>query len=467
MKHAVVIGGGVGGLLAARVLSDHFEKVTVLERDIYPGKPVSRKTIPQGNHLHILLSKGISIIEKYFPGIIKNLQDAGENYLDASRDIAWFFHGAWRPRNKSDIKFFTIYRPCLDWILHERVIKDCPRVTILEKCVVNNLLTNPEKTSVTGVHYTNVDGKPVNLNADLVVDSSGRTSQTPQWLVDMGYQPPNEKEIVINVTYTTRIYNRPATFNDDWSLFISYPEYPKNWRAGSISEIRDNQWMVTQAGYFGDHAATDDTSFLEFAKTTPRLEIYNLIKNLKPISETILYKIPRIRRRFYEKLSRFPDGLVVIGDANCVFNPVFGQGISAASLYVEALKTNLEIWSQKHPGELTGLSSAFQKSLPKALDLPWFLTNLIDLSYPQTIAKRPFGVTFFSWFFARTLDAVSRNPRLHKTFLEIMHLEKGVAALINPAFTLPVLFHGIKSFFVPLQKRANTGEIPRIIDNEK
>jgi len=462
--HAIVIGGSIGGLLAARALADYFKRVTILERDVFPEDPVTRKTVPQGNHIHVLLNEGQTIVENLFPGIIREMTEAGANWIDSAQDFSWFFQGSWRPRHKSKNRFLLTFRPYVDWHIRRRLFQDCPNVKALENAVAENLLSNPEKNRVTGVRFTENGGPAQELEADLVVDSSGRTSKTPDWLEQMGYSRPREKEIGIELAYTSRIYKRPERFQEDWKFLVLYPQFPSNWRAGFISSIQNDQWIVSLNGYFDDHAPTSDAGFLEFAKSLPKPDIYNWIKDEKPLTEAKIYKIPRIRRRYYEKLSRFPDGLIVIGDANCVFNPIFGQGMTAVSLYVKALRNMLAKRLHNSTDDLQGFSRAFQKSLKSSLDLPWFLTNMVDLSYPQTKGPRPPGMRLISWFLARTLEALSRNPRLSETFLDVLHLHGGLGKLINPFFSMPILAHGIKAFFVPLEKRAETREMPSIRD---
>lgn len=462
MDQAVVIGSSAGGMMAARVLADYFKKVIVLEKGSLPEKPSVRKEAPQGEHIHVVLGEGQDFLENMFPGILKEMESEGANVIDSSGDFSWFFQGSWRPRYKSGIKLLLSLRPHVDWHLRRRLLADCSNVTIQEGYTVEGYLPGEKKDHIKGVKLTDKNEKSQEIEADLVVDCSGRNSKTPEWLETLGYQKPREKHIGINIAYTTRLYKRPADFNEDWKFFVIYPEIPRTWRAGFISSVQNDQWVVSLNGYFDDHAPTDDEGFMEFAKSLPRPEFYNHIKDLKPVSETKRYRLPTIRRRYYEKLSRFPDGLIVVGDANCVFNPIFGQGITAASLYSKVLNSKLEALSKKGSIELTGFSKAYQKSLPAALDLPWFLTNMIDLSYPQATGSRPFGMRLITWILTRTLEAISRNPKLSQTFMDVLHLYKGLGALLNPAFSLPVIFHGIKAFFVPLEKRAETKEMPQI-----
>jgi hypothetical protein len=276
----------------------------------------------------------------------------------------------------------------------------------------------------------------------------------------MGYARPRETEIGINLCYTTRIYKRPDTFSEDWKLLALFPKFPDTWRGGIISSVQGRQWIVTLSGYFNEMAPVDDPGFHNFALTLPKPHIYNCIKNEIPLGATKVYKVPKIRRRYFEKLTKFPDGLVVIGDANCNFNPIFGQGITAASLYCQELNICLNTWANKMPDELKGFSLNFQKKVANYLDLPWFLTTIIDLSYPQTKGKRPPFMPVISWLFKKVLEACSYNARIHQSFMKVLHMYAGIGTLIKPSFLGPVILYIIRSAFVPIIKRVNTGEMP-------
>ena len=112
--HAVVIGGGIAGLLAARVLTDHFERVTLVERDHFPETASPRKGLPQSRHLHVLLTRGRMALEQLFPGIGDELLAPGAEAIDAAGDIAWLTPAGWGTRFPSDIRSFACSRRC--WI---------------------------------------------------------------------------------------------------------------------------------------------------------------------------------------------------------------------------------------------------------------------------------------------------------------------------------------------------------------
>lgn len=461
LKDAVVIGGSIAGLLAARVLAEHFENVIILEKDTLPTEPEAHKSVPQGNHIHVILGQGQDFLESRFPGILKEIENSGGNIVDFSKDISWFFQGSWRTRHTSGMTCLLSLRPHTEWHVRRRLLAEYPNVTIRENSLVEGLLTDDKKTWVTGVKLKYTNSEPEEITADLTVDSSGRGSQTPQWLEQMGYHKPREAEIGIGLCYTSRIYNRPDNFNEDWKLLALFPKFPDSWRGGILSSVQDNQWIVTMNGYFGEVAPVDDHGFLQFASSLPKPDIYNWIKNETPVSATKVFKVPKIRRRYYEELSKFPDGLIVIGDANCIFNPIFGQGITAASRYSWQLDECLSKLARKSPGSMKNFSKTFQKKLTKHLDLPWFLTTMIDLSYPQTKGNRPPGMLLISWFFRQVLETCSKNARVNQSFMKVLHMYAGLGTLLKPSFFLPVLFYGIKSSFVPLAKRADIAEIPR------
>ncbi|WP_153800916.1 NAD(P)/FAD-dependent oxidoreductase [Foetidibacter luteolus] len=460
--HAVVIGGSVAGLLSARVLAGYFEKVTILEKDNLPQGPLLRKTIPQGNHLHAILSSGLNLLENFFPGIVQQMEEPGVELVDFARDICWLFQGSWRSRHTSNVKCLLSLRPYLEWHIRNRLMLDCHNVTIRENCMVKGLLTNKDKSVVTGVTMLcGSNNQTENIEAALTVDACGRGSETPLWLTQMGYTAPKEAALEINLGYASRLYSQQENFDDGWKALVLFPKMPHAWRLGLMAHIQGNQCMVTMNGYFGDHAPVDDAGFLAFARSLPKPDIYNYIKDKVPLGKTKVYKIPKVYRRYYEKLPRFPEGLIVTGDANCVFNPIFGQGITLAAFYAKALQQSLNKQSSKPGNSIIGLSKKFQYQASRHLNLPWFLTTAIDLSYAQTKGSRPPAMPVISWFLRYAIEVTSKDKKLYQTFINVMHMQAGLSALLAPSFLLPVFWYIIKSAFVPINKRAHTAGFPQ------
>lgn len=214
-KQAVVIGGSIAGLLAARVLLDHFEQVTLVERDRFPQQPTARPGIPQANQVHVILTQGQRILEGLFPGLKDELTGAGAPTVDWIAD--WIVLGAWGwgPRFASGFTGYTCSRTFLEWILRQRLTQD-RRLQILEGCQVTQLLTNTNKSQVTGVrcHYRvgvelTTPPQTRDFAADLVVDATGRNSAMPKWLAALGYPSPQQTIVNSFLGYASRWYQRP------------------------------------------------------------------------------------------------------------------------------------------------------------------------------------------------------------------------------------------------------------------
>ncbi|WP_309896370.1 hypothetical protein [Archangium sp.] len=451
--HAVVIGGSMAGLVNARVLADHFEKVTVLDRDERPQGPEPRKGVPQGQHLHVLLEAGKRVLEELFPGLTQTMRERGIPVIDAGRDMAWQQFGVWKIRFESGIETVMCTRPYLEWEVFQRVTA-LPNVRLRERITVEELCTDAAKQRVTGVKLKGPDGEET-LEADLVVDASGRGTRSPRWLEELGYGRPEEEKVGIDLGYTSRLYKRPASFQDEWKLLVQYPRSPDVWRAGLIASVEDDRWLVSVNGYFGDHAPTDDEGFLEFTRSLARPGVYDYIKDAEPLSAPVSHKIPTSRWLHYERLPRFPERLVVLGDAVCSFNPIFGQGMTTASLGAKLLGEFLRERGLSTPGGLDGVSERFRHKLPEIIRIPWFMASVMDMYYPQTTGSRPPGLGIMHWLLGRLIEMTSVDATVYHQFLQVLHMNQGLESFLRPGTALPVLAYGAKSLFVPLAERAN------------
>ena len=212
-KHAVVIGGSIAGLMAAKVLSETFNKVTVLDKDTPPDKSEVRKGAPQGAHAHVVLESGREIMEKFYPGLTEEMESGGANIADTANHVAWFHHGVWKMRYKSGIKLTLASRPFLEWNIRQRTAQ-VPNIQIINETTVADLLSSEDNNTILGVKITKTGNSSniTNLQADLVVDATGRGSRAPIWLTDMGYESPKEEHIGVNLSYTSRMFEKPARF---------------------------------------------------------------------------------------------------------------------------------------------------------------------------------------------------------------------------------------------------------------
>jgi 2-polyprenyl-6-methoxyphenol hydroxylase-like FAD-dependent oxidoreductase len=436
-KMAIVIGGSMAGLLAARILAESYGEVLILERDACPTEAQPRKGVPQGQHAHAVLARGQQILEELFPGLMQRLLELG-----AVRGHGRFFSGGgyFYPVRRGPGGLF-VSRPLLETEVRARVLA-LPNVHLRERCNVQGLIgdggNNGEKHhSVCGVRVMNrQDGEGVEeIIADLVIDASGRGSRLDSWLKTLGYDAPEVELVEVGMGYATRFYRREAHhLNGD--LMVNVAPTFKNKRACGMMAQEGDRWIVTLAGYFGDYPPTDEAGFLAFAKALPVPDVYELIRTATPLSEPTPYKFPSNQRRRYERLTRFPDGLLVIGDAICSFTPIYGQGISVAALEALELRNCLAAGSD-------GLAMRFFRQVAKVVDVPWGITVGNDRRLAETKGPDTVGTRLLNWYMDRLQMAARSDPEVAWAFLKVANLLAPPPSILHPTIAWRVARHSL------------------------
>jgi len=428
-SHAVVIGGSIAGLVTGRVLTKYFDRVTIIERDYLPENPVPRKGVPQSHHNHVLLMRGAIILEELFPGLHTELYAAGASQLDMAKDAAWLNPAGWGIHFTSGIMMLASSRSLLEWGVRQRLMQ-CPQVRFITESEVTSLLANSDKSAIAGVqvrlhnqlHYGSVSEQQI--EADLVVDASGRMSKTPQWLTTLGYEAPQETAINSHVGYASRIYQLPTS--SDWQALYLQAAPPNVTRMGLMLPIEGGYSLVSLGGGDKDYPPTDEAGFLEFARTLRSSILYDAIKDAKPLSPIVSYRATENRRRHYEKLHRIPEGLIVTGDAACAFNPVYGQGMTTAAIAAETLDQCLK-------KGLFGLSKRFQSQLAQVNAVPWTLATSEDYRYRGTEGQPVTQKTkLMHWYMDWVMLLSTKNVGVRSQFLQVMHMLKTPNALFHP-----------------------------------
>ncbi|MDZ8189430.1 MAG: FAD-dependent monooxygenase [Nostoc sp. ChiSLP02] len=439
-KHVVVIGGSIAGLLSAKVLTKYFERVTVIERDNFTQEAEHRAGVPQSPHVHTLLKRGLQVLEELFPGIETQLADSGASSLDWGNDLPWLGFAGWAPRFNSGLITHTCSRNLLEKTIRQRLATENNLVFIQGGQVVS-LLSSSDGTSVTGVRVRFRNQPETDFTADLVVDASGRNSPAPQWLEAMGYTPPQETVINSFLGYASCWYEPPTNLQYDWQCLYVTVQPPNNNRGGVIYKVEGNRWILTLIGVGKDYPPTDKEGFLDFARSLRSPAIYEAIKDAQPLSSIYGYRRTENRLRHYEKLKRFPEGFLLVGDAVCAFNPVYGQGMTVAALEALTLDQCLNQQLFKyHDGSLIGLSRYFQKELNKVIAAPWLMTTGEDLRWHTTEGgKSDFISRVMQRYVNRVLLLQTENAEIHKTFLEVIHMLKPPTAFFHPSISTKVL----------------------------
>jgi len=437
-RHAVVIGGSIGGMLAARGLAEHFDRVTVIERDRLPEGTENRPGVPQARHLHFFLKRGMMVVDELFPGVKPDLLAAGSQMLDQGKDFRILYRFGWSPKVACDLEICTFTRPLLESTIRRHLRQD-PKIGFVEGIEVMGLVLDEGGDRVEGVRIRrrggeNGEGEETIIRADLVVDVSGRGSQAPEWLRAAGYPAPEETVVDAFWGYATRLYEPVAGFTADWkSLFVlNRPPYQP--RAGIIQPIEGNRWIVTVAGVMRDYPPTDEEGFLRFAQSLSSPELYRAIQTARPLSKIWGYRQTANRLRHYEKLSRLPQGFVTLGDAVCSFNPVYALGMTLTGLAALELRDAL----RRGCGRIDSL--AFQKRHAKLAASSWALTTGEDLRWPATHGgKITPKVKLMHWYIEQVMRLIPKSEDVFRRFQQVNHMLKSPAALFHPAVLGPVL----------------------------
>lgn len=435
-KSAVVLGGSMAGLLAARVLADHFESVTIVERDSFPQQPAGRDGVPQARHIHILLLRGKQILEQLFPGIMHELTTAGVPTLNWTADALTLSKAGWLPRYKSNLLIHTCSRDLLEWTVRQRLLSN-PRVRFIERHQVIDLLSNDNKSRITGVQLRSRDAQKTEsaLKADFVVDATGRGSKAAEWLHELGYALPRETIINSFQGYITRWYKRPTNFNADWKALILSTKPPLLSRGGGIYPVENDQWVVTLGGVNKDFPPNTEAGFMEFARTLRSPLLAEALEKAEPITPVYGFQRTENRLRHYEELTALPEGFVMLGDAVCAFNPVYGQGMTVAAMGALVLDRCLRQSTSSR------LPLRFQKALAKSNETAWLLATGEDFRWSNTEGERPqmTAVTrFVHQYMDNITDLIAKDTLVLDTFYQVAHLLKSPLAFFHPKIALRV-----------------------------
>lgn len=264
---AVVIGGSIAGLLTARVLSNYFQKVILIERDLYEDDDDNKEKEPhRQNHIHLLLAKGREILQDFFPEIEKDLVKKGANKIDFLNDGRYRLPSGWAQRFESGVTTITCTRTLLENTIRHQVQKITNIIIQENTSITSFVLENSNKISL-----DTIDGKKI--HTDLIVDCTGRNTKTPSWLEDIGYPKSKETKVDSFVGYATRRYIPPKNFEKKWKMLMILNKPTTNPRAGVIYPIENDKWLVGLSGIGKNHPPVDEKGFLEFLKNLESMEL--------------------------------------------------------------------------------------------------------------------------------------------------------------------------------------------------
>ncbi|WP_172387774.1 NAD(P)/FAD-dependent oxidoreductase [Streptomyces sp. MNP-20] len=426
-RHVVVIGAGIAGLLAARVLADSADTVTLLERDVLPDGPQERPGVPQAHHTHGMLVRGADLFEELFPGLRDELSRAGAPDWDIGERLCAVFGGARAPRTTMGLRMQTFSRTLLETHVRHRV-SALPRVRIRDGCHAIGLLHDGTGRRVTGVHVRQrPDRLGERIDADLVIDASGRGSHLTQWLASLGLPAAHETVIDAGVGYASRIYAYQSGPRPDWSAVIEALQPPRLPRGCFAAAIEDDRLIVTLQGVKGHRPPHDEDGFHAFARALGA-PIADTITTMRPTTPIRCYARTSNRRIAYHRIKRWPDGLIAIGDAVCAFNPIYGQGMSVAAIEAVLLRDAVSALATR--ADTRGFARAFQRLIALRTRWPWLLAVLSDWEWQQ--ARAPLPVRCAGWAMRRWTSRIPHDPVMFEAFIRIMNMVSGPGSLLRP-----------------------------------
>ncbi|MER7243854.1 FAD-dependent monooxygenase [Kribbella sp. NPDC000426] len=447
MSQAVVLGGSVAGLLAARVLSQHFERVVVLERDElsgeWAGDPVAdprerevRRGVPQGRHAHGLLAAGLNVVEELFPGATDELVAAGVPSGDVLGNVRFCTNGFRLRQVAIGMTALSFSRPYLESYLRSKVFA-LPGVEVRCGVDIVGVDTDADATRVTGVFVQERGASRLEaVPADLVVDATGRGSRAPRWLADLGYERPREEQLHVDLAYVSRHYDvDPALLDGDIAIIIGPSAAAP--RGGAVMLQESGRAVITLYGILGDHAPLDDAGYRAYARRLPLPYVADIVERSAPLDDAVKFRFPASVRHRYDEARRFPKGFAVVGDALCSFNPMYGQGMSVAG--VEALRLGDAVAR----GGADGFDALrFFRDVRPVIDIPWQIATGGDATLPGVDGPRDVRSRLVNRYLDRLYAAAAHDEVVSMAFSRVTNLLDPPTALLRPAIATRVLGPG-------------------------
>jgi len=428
---AVVVGAGIAGIAAARVLADWFETVILLERDLLPDAPTYRTGTPQARHPHALLLGGQYALEELFPSLDNDFMRAGGVPLRINRDLREELPDG-RPIPQRDFGHvcFALTRPRLEYVLRQR-LSEQPNIIIRDGMRALDLIAEVNGRRVKAVRCENVkDNRAEILPADLVVDASGRGQLTVTYLKSTG-RPFAQTEIDIDIGYSTAVLDIPDDISRDWKAVITHNKAPHLSRRAIILPIEGNRWLMTAIGYRDDHPPAEWGEILCFLRHLNTPTIYDAVSKTRPKDKVVRFGLPASVWRHFEYVQDFPDNLLPIGDAICRFNPAYGQGMTVAAKEASLLHRVLAARASALD-PFGGLSRAFLAEVGSFIETPWSMAALPDLAFPEVHGERPADLNHSLEYNDALMRLAARDKQVQRLRVEVWHMLKPRSALRAP-----------------------------------
>jgi 2-polyprenyl-6-methoxyphenol hydroxylase-like FAD-dependent oxidoreductase len=449
-EQAVVLGAGFAGLLAAAALAEHFSTVTVVERDLLPDKPIARRGVPQGRHLHSLLARGPQVIEDLLPGFLDDLAVAGAVVLDDvdlhriyTRSGRYTVNRTGRLADPAALVMYLASRPFLEFQLRQRNAA-LGNVSFLDGRDVGEFVTSATDR-ITGVTVIDrAGGACETLEADLVIDATGRATRTPALLARLGYDQPPQRTFTTNGVYHSQQIAIPEQDNFPERLVLVLPT--GHGRRGGLVACEGNTWTFTISGRYTElgRPPTNFTEMLALADDFMPAHIMPALRHAQPLTEVSTHRYPGGLWRRYDQMASHPSGLLVLGDALCCLDPINGQGMTMAALQAQVLRSQL-----RHPGPAD--PTAFYAACA-AVIAPVWATN----QPAGTAARRrgsPLRQRTLRWTRRKIVEAAEHDIVVTERLTRVANLIDAPRRVLEPPILARVIAHHTRRALTPTLRR--------------
>ncbi|MEQ5091656.1 FAD-dependent monooxygenase [Providencia rettgeri] len=418
-----IIGGSITGCIAAEMLSKYFDDITIIEKDSFIPDSSKRKYVPHENHAHILLKKGMELLEKIFPGIIDELNIKGAPYSNLGEDIDWFQYGSWKIKYKSKYRICFSTRILLDSVIRQRILKN-NKIKVKDNTSVEKMIVNKNKVTSLSIRESN---NTQVIFSDLVIDSSGFGSKTDKMLTDSGISKVESTIIKKHLKYVSRIYKIPSNLVKEYkNKAIIIWSSNDNCNIGLLLPVENECCIVSVGSCFSQEPKPDEESYLSFIKNLPSEKIYNTVKKLEPISDIYYFKYIGSTWKHYEKLHDFPSGLIVLGSALCGMNPFYGQGITMSLSQIRILENNI---TKLKNAQNTVL---IQKKIAKSLKTPWEVSKTEDFRHQKFHKQVTITMKFLQWYSKEFSIFANNNLFAREVQHKVAHFISSPIAIFHP-----------------------------------
>lgn len=436
--HAVVIGASIAGLCAARVLSDFYDRVTVFDRDDLPSTPANRGAVPQGRHLHLLMARGALEFDALFPGLLDDMVAAGVPMLENRPDCIYFgAAGHLLGIGHTLREEFTAYvpsRPHLEWQIRRRTAA-LPNVEIHQRSVAQPRFDTSTQR-VTGVLLdSGHEVEPEVVAADLVVDAAGRGTRLPVWLEQWGYQRPREDVVDVGIGYASHQFRLPESAIQQ-RVVVAGASREQPLGLGMLG-YEDGTWVLTTFGVAKVEPPHTFSEMLVLAEKLLPAQFSAALQQAEPVGEVAFHRFPASRWRRYDKLDRFPAGIVPLGDAVASFDPTFGQGMTMTSLQAGHLRRALE-------AQGADLARELNRATAKTTYPVWLMNAIADLNFHHATGPTPWWYRPVGNLFDQFLGAAETDPVLAEWFLRRFSLLDSLYMIPSPKLVGRAIRHNLR-----------------------